>query len=130
MGPISLGHPDQVVIDMNQIARPVVLIVDDGLANRELIEACLADIECEVRSAADGSNYASFEGVLIGPELVPSDLELPPCQLLAVLRLPSNGGCGQLKCRSRQDEIDNCPRQQFCIWRWAATARRHSPSAG
>ncbi len=34
--------------------QPQVLVVDDSLANRELIEACLAGIDCEVRLAADG----------------------------------------------------------------------------
>ncbi|TMF98994.1 MAG: serine/threonine-protein kinase, partial [Chloroflexi bacterium] len=33
---------------------PVVLVVDDGEANRELIEACLAGIDCRVATAADG----------------------------------------------------------------------------
>src|SRR5947209_16711271 len=33
---------------------PVVLVVDDGAANRELIEACLAGVECRVRTAEDG----------------------------------------------------------------------------
>src|SRR6185312_2680600 len=33
---------------------PKVLVVDDRAANRELIEACLAGIDCEVRVAEDG----------------------------------------------------------------------------
>jgi serine/threonine protein kinase len=33
---------------------PVVLVVDDGAANRELIEACLAGIDCEIRTARTG----------------------------------------------------------------------------
>src|SRR5207249_2420990 len=32
---------------------PVVLVVDDGEANRELIEACLAGIDCRVATAVD-----------------------------------------------------------------------------
>ena len=35
---------------------PVVLVVDDSAANRELIEACLAGVDCEVRPAADGAS--------------------------------------------------------------------------
>src|SRR6266702_3287961 len=35
---------------------PVVLVVDDGPANRELIEACLAGVDCQVRSAEDGTS--------------------------------------------------------------------------
>src|SRR5438105_9729134 len=33
---------------------PKVLVVDDSAANRELIEACLAEVDCEVLLAADG----------------------------------------------------------------------------
>jgi putative two-component system response regulator len=36
------------------VSRPVVLVVDDGIANRQLIEAYLADLECEVSLAGDG----------------------------------------------------------------------------
>jgi len=37
-------------------SRPVVLVVDDGIANRQLIEAYLIDLDCEVRLAGDGSS--------------------------------------------------------------------------
>ena len=47
------GHGDELVAIVpvtRQLARPdhapVVLVVDDGAANRELIEACLAGVEC------------------------------------------------------------------------------------
>src|SRR5215472_6937197 len=47
-GPVTrrLGRSERV---------PVVLVVDDSPANRELIEACLAGVECEVRTAEDGA---------------------------------------------------------------------------
>src|SRR5712692_2052672 len=41
---------------------PTVLVVDDSAANRELIEACLAGIDCRVRLAGDGpSALAAIE---------------------------------------------------------------------
>jgi cyclic di-GMP phosphodiesterase len=56
--------------------RPSVLVVDDGQANRELIEACLAEVDCEVRLAADGpSALQAMDEVL--PDLVLLDVQMP-----------------------------------------------------
>jgi len=55
---------------------PQVLVVDDGAANRELIEACLAGIDCEVRHAADGE-IALREIDLRKPDLVLLDVQMP-----------------------------------------------------
>ena len=55
---------------------PAVLVVDDGAANRELIEACLAGIDCEVRTAEDGRTALK----LIeedAPDLVLLDVQMP-----------------------------------------------------
>jgi putative two-component system response regulator len=55
---------------------PVVLVVDDGAANRELIEACLAGIDCEIRTAEDGRTALK----LIeddAPDLVLLDVQMP-----------------------------------------------------
>lgn len=55
---------------------PVALVVDDGEANRELIEACLAGVECEVRMAADGpSALQAIQGYV--PDLVLLDVQMP-----------------------------------------------------
>ena len=55
---------------------PSVLVVDDGVANRELIEACLAGVECEVRLAADGpSALAAVDSR--EPDLVLLDVQMP-----------------------------------------------------
>lgn len=55
---------------------PVVLVVDDGQANRELIEACLAGIDCEVRTAEDG--YAALRAIhASAPDLVLLDVQMP-----------------------------------------------------
>ena len=55
---------------------PSVLVVDDGAANRELIEACLAGVECEVRLAEDG--YSALAAVkLRPPDLVLLDVQMP-----------------------------------------------------
>jgi len=55
---------------------PVVLVVDDGEANRELIEACLAGIDCRVATAADGfSALKALQASL--PDLVLLDVQMP-----------------------------------------------------
>ena len=55
---------------------PQVLVVDDGAANRELIEACLAGIDCEVRPAEDGET-ALREIAMRAPDLVLLDVQMP-----------------------------------------------------
>jgi putative two-component system response regulator len=55
---------------------PTVLVVDDGAANRELIEACLAGVECEVRLAEDGTSaMRAIESA--APDLVLLDVQMP-----------------------------------------------------
>ncbi|TMD73305.1 MAG: response regulator [Chloroflexi bacterium] len=55
---------------------PVVLVVDDGPANRELIEACLADVDCQVRTAEDGA--AALKAIQAWhPDLVLLDVQMP-----------------------------------------------------
>ncbi len=55
---------------------PTVLVVDDSAANRELIEACLADVDCRVRLAGDGpSALAAVESG--APDLVLLDVQMP-----------------------------------------------------
>jgi putative two-component system response regulator len=55
---------------------PVVLVVDDGAANRELIEACLAGIDCEIRTAEDG-RIALRMIEQDAPDLVLLDVQMP-----------------------------------------------------
>jgi putative two-component system response regulator len=56
--------------------KPVVLVVDDGAANRELIRSYLDQIDCEVREAADGPTaLASIE--ISAPDLVLLDVRMP-----------------------------------------------------
>ena len=55
---------------------PVVLVVDDGPANRDLIEACLGGVDCEVRTAADGPT--ALRSVQASPpDLVLLDVQMP-----------------------------------------------------
>jgi putative two-component system response regulator len=55
---------------------PVVLVVDDGQANRDLIEACLAGVDCQVRTAEDG--YAALRAIQASaPDLVLLDVQMP-----------------------------------------------------
>jgi putative two-component system response regulator len=55
---------------------PVVLVVDDGAANRELIEACLAGVDCLVRTAEDGPT--ALKAIQASPpDLVLLDVQMP-----------------------------------------------------
>ena len=55
---------------------PIVLIVDDGETNRNLVQAFLSDIDCRLRTASDGpSALASIE--LEPPDLVLLDVQMP-----------------------------------------------------
>ena len=55
---------------------PSVLVVDDGAANRELIEACLAGVECEVRLAEDGESALAAVQKR-APDMVLLDVQMP-----------------------------------------------------
>ena len=56
--------------------RPAVLVVDDSWPNREVIRACLADVECEVRMAEDGP--AALDAIARSrPDLVLLDVQMP-----------------------------------------------------
>jgi putative two-component system response regulator len=56
--------------------KPVVLVVDDGAANRELIRMYLSTIDCEVRLAGDG--VAALEMIeREPPDLVLLDVRMP-----------------------------------------------------
>ncbi len=77
------GHGDEpiaIVPVTRQLARPdhapVVLVVDDGAANRELIEACLAGVECQVRTAEDGVSALKFISAS-PPDLILLDVQMP-----------------------------------------------------
>src|SRR2546430_6874188 len=65
--------------------RPVVLVVDDGAANRELIRMYLSTIDCEVRLAADG--VAALEMIAREPpDLVLLDVRMPRMDRYEVCR--------------------------------------------
>jgi putative two-component system response regulator len=53
-----------------------VLVVDDGAANRELIEACLAEVDCMIRMAEDGP--AALRMIAsASPDLILLDVQMP-----------------------------------------------------
>ena len=60
----------------SSITKHRILIVDDNLANRELLEAYLVDLDCETASAEDGQQAiemaASFK-----PDLILLDVMMP-----------------------------------------------------
>jgi cyclic di-GMP phosphodiesterase len=71
---------------------PVVLVVDDGAANRELIRMYLGGITCEVRVAADG---------VTALEMIDAD---PPDLVLLDVRMPRMDGyevCRRIKAMPR-----------------------------
>jgi putative two-component system response regulator len=71
---------------------PVVLVVDDGPANRELIEACLAGINCKVHAADNGETaLAMIEAA--PPDLVLLDVQMPGMDGYEV--------CARIKARPR-----------------------------
>jgi putative two-component system response regulator len=71
---------------------PLVLVVDDGIANRQLIEAYLADLDCEVKLAGDGpSALRIIEHSQ--PSLVLLDVQMPGIDGYEV--------CRQIKARPR-----------------------------
>lgn len=53
-----------------------VLVVDDAAANRDLIQACLADVDCVVRSAKDGPTALSILETST-PDLILLDVQMP-----------------------------------------------------
>src|SRR3954469_235618 len=71
---------------------PVVLVVDDGAANRELIRMFLSTIDCDVRLAADG---------VMALEMIEAD---PPDLVLLDVRMPHMDGyevCRRIKAMPR-----------------------------
>ncbi len=64
---------------------PRILIADDNAANRELLEAYLANIDCEVEMAVDGADtlakVASFQ-----PDLILLDVMMPKMNGFEVCR--------------------------------------------
>ena len=74
---------------------PVVLVVDDGVANRELLRACLRGVDCEVRDAEDG--LAALRSVQVSPpDLVLLDVQMPGMDGYEVCRHIKAGPKGSL----------------------------------
>jgi putative two-component system response regulator len=71
---------------------PVVLVVDDGAANRELIEACLAGVDCEIRTADNGRTALAMVEAA-PPDLVLLDVQMPGLDGYEV--------CSRIKARPR-----------------------------
>jgi putative two-component system response regulator len=71
---------------------PLVLVVDDGIANRQLIEAYLADLDCEVKLAGDGPSALRIIECS-QPSLVLLDVQMPGIDGYEV--------CRQIKARPR-----------------------------
>lgn len=50
--------------------RPRVLIADDNEPNRELLEAYLADVDCEIATAVDGADTLA-QVTAFRPDMIP-----------------------------------------------------------
>jgi CheY-like chemotaxis protein len=61
------------------------LIADDNIANRELLEAYLANIDCEVETAVDGQDTLHKVGVF-KPDLILLDVMMPKMNGFEVCR--------------------------------------------
>jgi putative two-component system response regulator len=71
---------------------PVVLVVDDNSANRDLIETCLANVECRIQTATDG------------PAAISSITSAPPDLVLLDVQISGADGyevCRQIKAMPR-----------------------------
>ncbi len=53
-----------------------ILIADDNAANRELMEAYLAKVECEIESAIDGQDTLD-KVAIFHPDLILLDVMMP-----------------------------------------------------
>jgi putative two-component system response regulator len=73
---------------------PVVLVVDDQAANRELIEACLAELDCEIRLAEDGPTALRLVEAE-PPDMVLLDVRMPGMDGYEVCRRIKAGRRGQ-----------------------------------
>ena len=74
---------------------PVVLVVDDGAANRELLRTYLTNIDCEVRLAADG--FTALEMIEADPpDLVLLDVRMPKMDGYEVCRRIKSMPSGRL----------------------------------
>ena len=64
---------------------PRILIADDNVANRELLEAYLASIDCIVETAVDGQDTLTKVG-LFNPDLILLDVMMPKMNGFEVCR--------------------------------------------
>src|SRR3989442_8344958 len=73
----------------------VVLVVDDGSADRQLAQAYLADLDCDVRLAQDGAS-ALQQIKSESPDLVLLDVQMPGLDGYEVCRRIKAGPRGRL----------------------------------
>jgi len=73
----------------------VVLVVDDGSADRQLAQAYLADLDCDVRLAQDGAS-ALLQIKSESPDLVLLDVQMPGLDGYEVCRRIKAGPRGRL----------------------------------
>ncbi|MEX2219217.1 MAG: response regulator [Phycisphaerales bacterium] len=81
---------------LDSLATMSVLVVDDNEPNRELIQAYLEDLDCEVRAAADGSE-ALREVEARQPDLILLDVMMP--------RMSGFQACSRIKASPQTRDI-------------------------
>src|SRR5207245_4405686 len=77
-GRLDVGSSAATLLEARPAGRriPVVLVVDDGAANRELVRACVAGGDCEVRTAEDGMTALQSIKASV-PDVVLLDVQMP-----------------------------------------------------
>lgn len=69
-------HAASAPDDIASVAGRRILIVDDHAQNRELLQAYLDDLECELFTAADGGE-AIAQAAAIEPDIILMDIMMP-----------------------------------------------------
>jgi two-component system alkaline phosphatase synthesis response regulator PhoP len=71
-----MTQPHPAPVEPSAPRRARVLIADDNEPNRELLEAYLADVDCEIATAVDGG-HTMEQVAAFGPDVILLDVMMP-----------------------------------------------------
>ena len=94
-GSIEPASPSTIAARATSRRSKTVLVVDDSAPNRELIKACLGDLECEVRTAEDGPTALDIVEES-PPDMVLLDVQMPGMDGYEVCERIKTGPMGSL----------------------------------